>query len=287
MTTYKDSSIFFVIVAALISKISTAALTFELKPQTIQPGQRATLRLELPEADLKNTGTSDPPTAMDDWLVEKQGILLLDRDYKKIGTSYVWEYQMTAYELGGYTIPPIEVRAGSTTFSTESATLIVTSTRAEGDQEIRPEFGRVSPPFPWLQWLGRLLVLGLTFFGVVWLLKKIKEWGARPVPAPRVSHEDWLRGRLANLREKLASQQSADAVLDEIVFVAKEYVRRTSKRPATAWTTKEFENRITEESRKLVVVWEQCDAARFGRTRGDLHPLAAQCISTTERTLLS
>ncbi len=222
----------FAIAALVVCRLvfsNTEDLSYKLTPSSILIGERAYL-----EVRLKTEGLGDNdmiPEVVDELLTSHKGLLLLQKDIAREGSEIVWKYHLTAYSTQEYTVPPIQIRFGANTYSTESINLKVLSNRPETDEEIRAEFGAVMAPVNWKQ-LG-MLFLGLIVFLLVLkkcltLFKRI-DWKKVKAPivnafAPKINAKLWLKTELERLRMKVNdSTEESDLFVDELTQVLKTY----------------------------------------------------------------
>ncbi len=122
MTIFKDWSISFVAAALLVFSFQTSAderLQFQLTPDSIEPGQRTTLRITL---------RVDPYAGEEPAGLELQDSLLTQgKDWAILSSKRIlekdkveWVYELSAYRPGEHRLPPIEVSLPGASFSTES-----------------------------------------------------------------------------------------------------------------------------------------------------------------------
>ncbi len=273
-------------------------LQFRLVKPIIQPGERTTLEIEMPLATLEAAGWNDesgPPTVNDDFLTQSKAFQILDTTYRRTNHSLIWGYELTAHSTGAVTLPPVEIRVGSQTFSTEATLLKIATTRAEGDTKIRDEFGPLDPPSKLWYWLMWLSLLPLAYYAGLWIEKRLPKWLSRFKPKPIAvvapTEEDpieWLKRELLRLKVEL-SQGATEAFADELTAVLREYFARKHKAPVRAWTTKEFTHRFAAEptATALVPVFTSCDEIKFTGRKANLADRFATAFNETERVLLA
>ena len=258
-----------------VSLAAHADFTYSLEPSAIQPGQRATLVLRLPESDLLAGSTSEDvfPEAQDDALIKSNQWELLEQDYRKERGEYVWKYSLTAYATGEFSIPPIAVTLGPQSFSTERKTLTVLSDRTADDQELRPDAGPVSVPIDWSFWGGILLAGAAAVLAYRNRhripLPKLPERKRAEAPAPIEKPADWLRKQLLILRAKIDAQPTDPYAPDSWSEILREFARRKMHVPVPAWTTREMFARLKDDPKfiELAALFEQCDAFKFSSDR--------------------
>jgi hypothetical protein len=276
MTTSSVWSLSFVGVA-LVVRVASADFSFSLEPPTIAPGQRATLTLRLPESDLirpeKMLDEDIVPEAQDEWLVKTNGLELLDQDYRKEKGTFIWRYEFTSYAVGTISIPPISVSLGPQSFSTERATLTVVTDRPDGDNELRPDAGELSPPVNKFFWFCVALLLALAGAAYFWRRKLKLPVRRRALIAPPVVVEenpvDWLRKQLLILRAKIDTAPEDPHCADAWTAVLREFAARKMHLPVLAWTTREMSLRLRSDAQftALNELMQRCDRYKFTRDR--------------------
>ncbi len=297
MTICKHWSPFFVAAALVVSALAKGDFRFSLEPQIIQPGQRAVLTLRLPEADLRWLEGSTPedvfPEAEDESLLESQELEFLSQDYRKEKSDYVWRYEFTAYSTGEIVIPPISVRMGPQSFSSERRTLQVVSNRTDG--ELRPNAGAVYPPWDWSFWLGGLLLLALAA-AVYWLGKRY--WPRRTPQSsdamqtlhPQELPKEWLKKQFLILRARMESMPQEPNWPDTWFAILKEFTCRDASVPAKAWTTSELRSALKQDSRysELAQLLSDCDLWKFSPSAHKVSPtqITLKWIEESERIFL-
>jgi hypothetical protein len=278
------------------SAASGVGMRTVLSSRTIQPGERLVLEIRLPAGPFSQAEEENPvlPIVQDDLLSRNKRLQILDRDYRREKDALVWRYELTSYQVGRVFIPPMEVKLGPETFSTEGTAIEVTSTRARGDNALREEFGPVRPPLRWrwlLKWLAALFLLATS----LWLWKrygaKLKiQRPARPaVPkAPEERPLDWLKRKLESLRQEIEKGLEPRPV-DTLTAVLHQFYCRAHGVPADAWTTRELVARLGNATKasELGRVLERCDEFKFsGGVAGSMKDLALNCLKESERILL-
>lgn len=291
MTTSSVWSLSFV-AAVLVVRGASADFSFSLEPPTIQPGQRATLTLRLPETDLikpeKALDEDIVPEAQDEWLLKTDGLELLEQDYRKEKGQFVWRYDFTSYAVGTISIPPISVSLGPQSFSSERATLTVVTDRPEGDGELRPNAGELSPPLNKLFWFAIVLLTALAGAAYFWRHRLFKPRN-RPRPAqPTVTvveenPVEWLRKQLLILRAKIDTSPEDAHSADAWTAVLREFAARKMHLPVLAWTTREMALRLRKDAQfaALAALMQRCDRYKFTRDR-DGHGAHSPAKATLE-----
>lgn len=272
---------------ALEAGATSPSLEFELSPSQIEPGARARLTLTL-------NGTRPDTRARinDELLTESKDLTILERSFKLEDDRQIWVIDLTAYKNGSLRVPPLEVIYDDSTFSTENRELKIQSSRPEDDVELRQEFGAVSLPSRWDIW-GRVAFWIVALGSVAWFavrtrrrfkeLKSLRLKHFRETEAPQV----WLRMRLDYIRQLLEDGADEKQVWAELASAVRGYFSRCSMNPVEAWTTGEFELKLTRypEARRLLPLLRQWDR-RFTREKTPGEITAPDALIQTERILL-
>jgi hypothetical protein len=297
MTIYSKWSTFFVATLLTASSFAWSDFRFSLEPSLIQPGERATLTLRLPEKDLvwpEGTKGEDLfPEANDEWLIQTENLELLNQDYRKENGEYVWRYQFTSYSEGEIKIAPISVKMGPQSFSTEQRTLQVVSTRK--DAELRPNAGPLSPPVDWL-FNFLLFTLAAALCGAFWWFRK--RWHSKKpaLPAsPSVAPledlpREWLRKQLLVLKARMEAAPHEPFWPDVWSSVLRDFATRETRHPALAWTTSEIARHLGSDARyaELGRLFQECDLAKFSKANflGSSEQATLRWIRESERIFL-
>lgn len=299
MITSKDSYVSLGCVALLAFSASVAhALSYRLSSPKVQAGEHAILEVRLPvPPEQVNSEELEPPQVNDDLLTQAQGFQVLERDFRRDGNEWVWRYEITAYQPGKVTIPPIEIRSPGANFSTESVPLEIVTSRGEEDGNLRPEFGPIRRPFPWgslVKWAFLLALLNAAVYFAKKHAHRLK-LKRRPKPAPVApppTREDdllWLRRQFARLKLELESVKDKGRIIDETTHVLREFYARRTNLPVEAWTTSEFRTKFgkDETAAKISPLFEVCDRYKFSGGAGDAFAIAKGTLEESERTLLA
>ncbi len=275
-----------------------SGLMYRLLKPVIEPGERTTLEIELPLNLLEKAGwneESGPPSLNDDLLTQAKSFQVLDTTYRHASESLIWGYELTAHKTGTIHLPPVEIRVGSQTFSTESLDLKIVTTRPEGDNKIREEFGALEMPSRWLYWLLWLSLLPLSYGLRTWLEKKLPKWLDRfkpkPVvvaPPPPEDPIEWLKRELNRLKAEL-SRETRETFADDLTDVLREYFARKHGLPVRAWTTREFSRHFGAEptGSAVVPVFSSCDEVKFIGKKTNLAERFTSALIDTEKALLN
>lgn len=253
-----------------------------LRPNAIAAGQRAELDVRIDAEKLREeanrrggnfqsledlTGALDKN---DDLLLRSEKIRVLDEVFEKIEADLVWRYSLSVYEPGTYRIPPIEIKVGSLTLSSDSVSFTVQTTRAEGDAEMRPNFGEDRPPFPWT-WIFYTVWLAAVLF----LLSRMFELRAtEPDSEFSETPEQWLQRRLTEIEIHLRSEDSPDAAIDAIGYAVREYLTRRTGYSVIGWTTVELA--------RSTLFGAATSAAHQWLVEADLHKFARVPLDTSD-----
>jgi len=297
MITCKGLYIFFAAAALLVCSLAPAEeLEFTLTPSSIEPGQRAELSLYLAISTLGIADLVDAevlPAINDDLLGNAKHLQILDRDFQSRDGKLIWKYDLTSYQLGTLTIPPIAITYGPHSFSTRSVPLQVKSSRVPEDNELRPEFGPFPPPVRWGRGALYFLALGILYVLGLWAQRTLRA-RTGPHTAPRVAAppeepvDQWLRRRLREIREAAALPEQCDPLVDELTLVLRQYLSRRGHAPVLGWTTRELQEHLVDGPAALTViqVFKKCDVYKFQpKRKQDVGLLLLGCLDESERAL--
>lgn len=292
MTIYKDWYIFLV-VASFFLALPLRAFEFELSESTIRVGQSTFLTLRLPHS---SPGT--PPILFEDLLNQHKEIKLLERRTNQTSTQFEWVFEITAHKPGTFQVPPIQVQLGPNTYSTTALPLTVTTFRGEKDNQIRPEFGNLSNPFPWKK-IFSFVTWGMVAGLLGWLLHRIskrvqwsrlKNWFQLPTLPSLETDKMWLKKELSLIRHSLDSKEDlSPQIVDQIVRTLRIYLKRRTHLPATGWTSREILKRLPQRYTKkdLQTVFSQADKHQFQRSHNtDTKDVAENLLKHIEREFL-
>jgi len=249
MITYKDWFSFLVLVSCCIPT-RLWGFSYSLNKHSIQVGESATLSISLP-----NKIGNDKPLVIDDLLDRHPNLKVLERNTSQTDTGVTITFELTAYQASQLRIPPIQVKWGPDTFSTEALELSVTSTRNPDDMEIRADFGRLRPPFPWRKaylglifFLGTLLLLWLirwSFLRIQW--KKLLSFSWTFTFPSFETDRMWLRKEIARFKNQIRKGNAPPEIVDQILYSLMVFLKRRTKAPAPALTRKELEQTLHEK----------------------------------------
>ncbi len=265
------------------------------------PGERAVVKVRL-DANLFPEDTEELPLINDKLLVENQKYQVLDQSLEKEGDFWVWRYEITAYQVGSITLPPVEVRVEGENYSTEAVSIPVVSTRAEGDQSLHPEFGILGVPFQWksiLKLLGMVIGAALGVLLLAYAKSKLKLLVRRfrkPAPvapvhvAPAEDPKVWLRRELQLLRNQVrAGIPTEDSSVDAFTLIVREYYARKYSLPVKSFTSHEFLKRLpTDDTAKPIAkLFDACDEFKYCPEHpGNEVDLTLSSIERSEKILL-
>lgn len=283
------------IFAALAAADDVGPLRFQVTPTTIQPGEHASLEIRLQLVPEEKGVESDLPVVQDDLLSNQPRMQIIERDFKKTDDEWIWRYDVTSYELGELTIPPVEIRRRGENYSTESVKVEVATRRDSKDLSLRPEFGALSRPFPWRGFFLMLLGLGILAGVYYWVQKNLDRWlkkirvPVRPAApaAPTESPEAWLRRELQAIKERL--EQTDSRIIDDLSAAWRGYFARRANHPVEAWTSFEMLARLSQDAKAQAIspLWIECDHYKFAGQVMDPSKLANRSIEESERVLLN
>lgn len=294
MTTWKDwfISLSTAVLLASSSSYGPESFRFELLPTQIKLGERARLEIRLPVENL-SANEEIVPLLRDDLLYNSESIVVLSKDQKREGNDFVWSYYLTSHKTGTITIPPVELEVAGHSYSTESVSLEVSHGRAEGDFQLREDFGVVNPPLPqkWLIWAALVVGLGLSGY---FLRKRIalrkKNVPASPSsPVEEESPDLWLAKELERLRKMAQHPTKFREVGDEWPKIMRQYLAKKTRNPTESWTTRELKGQLRRDDRvqSLVPHFEQYDRLRFsGGATEMVQESVLATVSESERLLL-
>ena len=250
-------------------------LTSVISKPKIEFGERTRLEFHLPIAELglaKYDDESELPILNDDLVMESKHILVLQRDFRREKDVLIWTFDVTSYEKGQVFVPPVEIRFGAHTFSSDAAPLEVVSTRKPEDKTLRPDLGPASYPIEWTYWIsmGSALLLAALFFywarrNGLWprLFGRLRE-RATFAKNEEIA-ETWLKRELIRLRGRLLLPHAPPPLVDDFTAILRGFFRRKTKIPAESWTTAELKKRMPEGTLPSVVlpVLSKADAWKF------------------------
>lgn len=295
MTICKDWLTFFAVVALLAcNALFASTLKFSLDPKVIMPGEHARLEIRIPSQGLPSI-TDSPPVIHDELLTKADSLRIVEQSFNNRGNELVWTYDLTLTKLGKTTVPPVEIQLGSQSFSTEATLLELKSPRQQGDDNLRDDFGPVSPPMHWGPWIKLFALLFFLVGGGLALYRWFRSRLQRrpppkpPAPEPGESALEWLQKRLKEIRVRLESSKDGEAGIDELTITIRHFFELVSRNPVEAWTTREFTSRFSKDeiAQRVSTVLSRCDAWKFGR-QSDEPPrdIAFACLEETEKILL-
>ncbi len=274
----------------------TADFSYSLKPQTIQPGERATLEIRLHSESAQSEDLVSSIFTNDELLIKHPSIQTLKKEEFLDSPVKIWRYELTSYRTGQLNIPPLEIQIGARTFSTTRMTMHVSSTRSEIDLGLREGFDLVRIPLSIGLWIISILiiigVLLIIFFTErYWILffKRAKTPPPVHAPVPKEDGKAWLRIQLLQLRNQVESGV-VNRPIDALTSILKRYLAKQFFETAEACTTRELkQNTITNSTlQDLCEILEGCDNFKF---RGDRSSagleLAAHYVTLSEQLLLS
>jgi hypothetical protein len=269
---------------------ATSALTFNVTPSRIQPGEHAVLEITFSPENPSNEIT---PVLGDQLLSKVESLQWLGRDSKQEKGKTIWRFEFTSYNVGQVTIPPVEIQYGPENFSTESRRIDISSSRQDGDENIREEYGPVPLPVQWRHLLG-LFAKALAVIAFVFVLFAFvrKYWKQRPAPKEEGPVEEnplvWLRGQLEELRTNLQRETPPARPVDELTGLLRTYFAKASQNPVEAWTTGEFRDRFARDeiAQRVGKILERCDELKFGgATKVDQKQATWLAVAESEKIL--
>lgn len=276
MITLRDWFFSFATVALLgSSSPSGSSFQFTLNPSSIQVGEKAVLEIRIPLLSAGEGALQEVPTVNDELLTKEKKLQTQDRELFTEPGFWVLRYSISSVLPENISIPPVEVRLGSNSYSTERQLLTVETTRAENDTELREDLDPIPPSLPWRLIFKWSVILGLILALGRWIPKKVLRWFRRrnrlePIPIAVHKGEDplvWLRNRMQELDRKTVEGSSEDHIMDEWAQIFREYFVRKWKIPARAWTTREMARYLRHDplAVSLLPIFRDCDQFRFSR----------------------
>ena len=288
-----DALFYFLRIAATLGLCSQGTpLEVQLSPHSIQPGARALLELSLPKGEGEQE--SIPPELNDHLLVDHPKLKVLSQDLRVTDDRWIWRYDLTAYSAGRFPVPPIEIRTPSDSYSSSQIDLQVESSRPDGDESLRPEFGAQGLPYSWgplLRALASFLgALVFVYFTHRILKRRLLTRRLRPLTATASGPDpkEWLRLELTRLLHLLnAKEMTSEQGVDAFTGVLRAYYFRASGLPAPGLTTTELVLRFAFDPsvRELKGLLDACDLFKFSSLKGDADPLALGAIHQTRQVL--
>jgi len=221
---------------------------------------------------LDNEETETSVFVNDSLLFENKSIQLLEKTSERTPCCLEIKYELTSYKIETLTLPPLEIKTKSNSFSTEAKNLVIEGKRPLDDNEIRESFSDLTPPLPLTRWAKKclaLLGLSLLFYLAFKKIKSLKPRRSRnqkPLPVqPKEHPNDWLKNQLNLLKKKLTQDPSNPLLVDEWSRIIREYVERSVCVPAMCWTTREIKKSLETQTPvlKLIPCLEDSDHFKF------------------------
>lgn len=268
-----------------------------LNKTVVLAGDRATLEVRL---DLPQLSEDAPiPEVADDLLTQNESFVLLQKDVNREQNTMVWRYALTSYLPQTLSIPPIQIRFGPNTYSTERMALVVASDRNENDEALREGFGNLNMPIDWKKIFFWACGIGLILACVqpaARLIRRLKIYTrlkhrlkAYSLPT-KADHLAWLKDQLSILKVKVASEEERDTYVDELTLILKTYFSKLHEKPIFTMTSQEFAYAFSADPslRKIHQLFRKCDQFKFAK-RKDLESktLTLLGIEEAEQTLCS
>ena len=228
MITCKDSLLFLIAVSFLEAS-SAFSFSFSLDRSTVQVGEAASLRVFVPFSK-----DAERPLVFDDLLTRHKKLKVLEQQAQRTPEGHQLIFEITAYEPNEYRIPPIQIKMGPDTFSTEALSLQVITTRQKEDLDIRPEFEPLKKPFPWRTFYAAamwILVGSVLIWWSRWALSKVSLkrlfFSLRNLSLPKYeSRRAWLKLEIKRIKNRLASENQQSDILDDAFSRSKGFLRK-------------------------------------------------------------
>lgn len=243
---------------------------------------------------------SELPVLNDDLILDSKNLLVLERDFTREKDTLIWRFDLTSYHKGKVIVPPVEIRFGPHTFSSEAIPLEIVSGRKPDDRDLRPDFGEVPYPINWNFW-SKIFLAALAVGGLIYYRRKYPNWRERLVHLRKrvirsktveEAPESWLRRELERLRARLRETElttpTALPLVDDFTRTLRGFFRRKTTKPAESWTTTELKNNLPGGlPGEVEPLLKQADAWKFGGAKADPKATIVEPgITTSERALL-
>lgn len=282
----------FLIGASFFKAHSAYSFSYALDKNHVQVGEAASLRILVPLSK-----EAERPGVFDELLSQHKKLKILEQQVQRVPEGHQLIFEITAYEPNEYLIPPIQIKIGSDTFSTEALPLTVTTTRQKDDIDIRPEFEPLQKPFPWRKvYAGAMwfLVTGVFVWWLRWALTKISMRKVihffKGLSLPKYeSRRAWLKCEIKRLKTRLASDAAPNDVLDDAFFTLKKYFEKSFSKPVPAWTQKELQLRLQEtlSKRKLSSICIEIDRLQYHTAdKSRIEQRISELLTVMEKELL-
>lgn len=291
MTIYKEWYIFLVLVSTGLPA-NLWAFSFVLSKPSIQVGETTILRIELPES-----GRDGKPLVLDELLSQHSQLKVLERNMSQGDNSVSFTFEITAYKAGDYRIPPIQIKWGSDSFSTEALDLNVGTTRDPDDREIRADFDTLKTPFPWRKayfWVMASFALLLGFWLLRWTLmripwKNLKRLSFKFRWPSFETDKMWLRKEIARLRNELTKGPATPELVDRIFYTLSLFLKRKTNSPVPALTSQELLGELSDKSirSQMGFILKSTDHFKYELTdKANAPKFAEELLSTIEKVFL-
>ncbi len=280
-------------------------LTSTVTKRAIELGERTHVEFHLPISALglaKYDDESELPVLNDDLIMDSKNILVLERDFTREKDTLIWRFDITSYKKGKAIVPPVEIRFGPHTFSSEAVPLEVVSTRTVEDKALRPDFGASSYPVDWAFWI-KLSLFAILAATVAYYLRKYPGWRGwlvrlkQRATMPKIveeAPESWLRRELMRLKSRLTETgEGRLPLVDDFTRTLRGFFRRKTAKPAESWTTSELKTKLPVGTlpAEIIPLLSRADSWKFSganSTDGSdaKNDIVKPGIETSERALL-
>jgi hypothetical protein len=262
------------------------ALELRTDKTEIQPGERLSLTISLPVPDSDQKAQFSDPPELDDRLLESTHWKVLTRQHLKENGRLKWNFELTHYEPGVQSFPPLSIRVGPVTYSSERALFTISSTRNAEDNELRDGFGEIQIPIHW----KRGFLLGLAGAAAVSLLvmaSRLLRQKQQVAPDEKISPEEWIRKEVKRLKSECASSNTHPCV-DDITGVILEYCARVGSTRTVCWTSRELFRRLARypEIQGLKGVVSKCDDFRYKPVKANERALVSDSLNELDRKFI-
>ena len=290
MITYRDWFIF--LAGARILLAEPAVFSFRLDKSQIQVGETATLTLQIPHLN-----RSDRPIVNDELYNAHPSLKPLATTLQKDNLYFNLTFEFTAYKANDYRIPPIQVKWGPDSYSSEALPLSVITTRKSEDSEIRPDFSSLPMPFPWSK-AYRVLIGTLSLGIVFWLVRRLIQkapWKALfrfynhlKIPSFETDRA-WLKKELRRIQNQISLVPDYPQAVDDVFQTLTLFLKRKTGSPVPAWTSTEIRNQVPQKllKKEVLSLFHTTDLFRYGATtKENSKLLATRLISAIEKEYL-
>lgn len=240
-----------------------------ISPTQIQVGERVTVKIRLQVQESASYRNFQTPEILNGETLQVEPWKVLDERFVLSGEQAEWAFDLTAYQIGTFRIPPIEIRFGPNTYSTIATDISVATTRDPQDRLLNPNADAEPAPVP-LQWWVTVALMLVGVGVLAYLILRFRKQRERlraampNIPATSVeSIDSWLKSRLQQL--ELSAKQSSEGVPREAIHsLVREYMKRRYQLPTRGYTLRDLGTflDLSKTSRLATALTEE-DRVRF------------------------